>query len=143
MYNAAHTHDEYGLKGELMTGMAASFAQSRRVARGDSVRIDPVDLVEALASKLGVKLVAFIADRDASTISRWRKGQVVDETTLLPLRVAYQVVKMLETVEADATIRAWFIGSNPQLDDLSPAEALHDGLNRETLAATQAFLAVA
>ncbi len=48
---------------------------------------------------------------------------------------------MLEPVEADATIRAWFLGSNPQLDDLSPAEALHNGLNRETLAAARAFLA--
>lgn len=48
---------------------------------------------------------------------------------------------MLESVEADATIRAWFLGSNPQLDDLSPAEALREGLNRETLAAARAFLA--
>lgn len=105
------------------------------------MRVGQGDLVEALTSKLGTKLVAFIVDRDPSTISRWKAGAEAGEASLLPLRIAYQVVKMLEPVEADATIRAWFLGSNPQLDDLSPAEALHDGLNRETLAAARAFLA--
>jgi hypothetical protein len=98
-------------------------------------------LVEALTTKLGTKLVAFIVDRDPSTLSRWKNGTDAGETALLPLRITYQVVKMLESAEADATIRAWFMGSNPQLDDMSPAEAIHDGLNRETLAAARAFLA--
>lgn len=124
-----------------MAAPAASSDQVRRAAHRESVRIDQVDLVEALTAKLGTKLVAFIVDRDPSTISRWKSGTEADETSLLPLRIAYQVVKMLEPVEADATIRAWFLGSNPQLNDLSPAEALRDGLNRETLAAARAFLA--
>lgn len=115
--------------------------QARRAAHRDAVRVSQSDLVEALTSKLGTKLVAFVVDRDPSTISRWKAGSEAGEASLLPLRIAYQVVKMLEPVEADATIRAWFMGSNPQLDDLSPAEALHDGLNRETLAAARAFLA--
>lgn len=124
-----------------MAAVAASSDQVRRTAHRDSVRVGQGDLVEALTSKLGTKLVAFIVDRDPSTISRWKAGAEASEASLLPLRIAYQVVKMLEPVEADATIRAWFLGSNPQLDDLSPAEALHDGLNRETLAAARAFLA--
>ncbi|MCR1785367.1 hypothetical protein KVF89_22695 [Nocardioides carbamazepini] len=99
------------------------------------------DLVEALTTKLGAKLVAFIVTRNVSTISRWKSGQDAGEAALLPLRITYQVIQMLEGQEADSTIRAWFMGSNPQLDDLSPAEALRDGLNRETLAAARAFLA--
>lgn len=124
-----------------MAAATASSDQTRSTAHRESVRVSQVDLVEALTLKLGTKLVAFIVDRDASTISRWKAGATVDESALRPLRIAYQVIKMLESVEADATIRAWFLGSNPQLDDLSPTEALHDGMNRETLAAARAFLA--
>lgn len=123
-----------------MTSEASSTDQARRTAHRDSIRMEQSDLLLALTSKLGTKLVSFIVDRDPSTISRWKGGAEADEASLLPLRIAFQVVKMLEPVEADATIRAWFLGSNPQLDDLSPAEALHDGLNRETLAAARAFL---
>lgn len=115
--------------------------QARTTAHRKSVVVSQGDLIEALTAKLGAKLVAFIVDRDVSTISRWKTGNEVGEANLLPLRITYQVVQMLEGEEADPTIRAWFMGSNPQLDDLSPAEALHDGLNRETLAAARAFLA--
>jgi len=124
-----------------MDAVVASPDQARRTAHRDSVRVGQADLIEALTSKLGTKVVAFIVDRDPSTISRWKAGTDAGEASLLPLRIAYQVVKLLEPVEADATIRAWFLGSNPQLDDLSPTEALHDGLNRETLAAARAFVA--
>lgn len=120
---------------------SASSDQVRRTAHRDAVVISQGDLIEALTTKLGTKLVAFIADRDPSTLSRWKSGTGAGEEALRPLRITYQVVKMLEPVEADATIRAWFMGMNPQLDDLSPAEAIHDGLNRETLAAARAFLA--
>lgn len=123
-----------------MVAVLGPIDQTRRAAHEDSVRVEQRDLVEALTSKLGAKLVAFIADRDASTISRWKSGTPADEVALLPLRITYQIVKLLERAEADSTIRAWLIGSNPQLDDVSPAEALREGMNRETLAAARAFL---
>ena len=115
--------------------------RARSAAHREAVRVGQMDLVEALISKLGAKVVAFMANRDTSTISRWKSGVTAEETALQPLRIAFQVVKLLESVEADATIRAWFLGSNPQLDDLSPAEALRERLNRETLAAARAFVA--
>ncbi len=119
----------------------ASTGQARTTAHRQSIIVSQTDLVEALTTKLGAKLVAFIVTRNVSTISRWKSGQDAGEAALLPLRITYQVIQMLEGQEADSTIRAWFMGSNPQLDDLSPAEALRDGLNRETLAAARAFLA--
>lgn len=48
---------------------------------------------------------------------------------------------MLKGDDADPTIRAWFMGMNPQLDDVSPAEALAEDRFREVLAAARAFLA--
>ncbi len=111
-------------------------------AHRHSVEVSQQDLVAALTDKLGGKLIAFIVDRSPATISRWRSGSSdAGEAALRPLRVCYQILKMLEGDEADATIRAWFTGTNPQLDDVSPAEALREGLNRETLAAARAFLA--
>lgn len=116
--------------------------ESRTNAHRASVEISQTDLVAALTTKLGPKLTAFIADRDPSTISRWKSGEsAAGEDALVPLRVAYQVIRLLENAEADPTIRAWFMGTNPQFDDLSPAEALVEGRNRETLAAARAFLA--
>lgn len=116
--------------------------EARTSAHRASVEISQTDLVAALTTKLGPKLTAFIADRDPSTISRWKSGDsAAGEEAMRPLRIAYQVIRLLENAEADPTIRAWFMGINPQLDDLSPAEALAEGMNRETLAAARAFLA--
>lgn len=115
---------------------------ARTTAHRDSLKVGQCDLVAALEEKLGARLLAFIVDRSQSTISRWKSESTeAGEASLLPLRVAYQVVRLLENAEADVTIRAWFLGSNPQLDDLSPAEALREGMNRETMAAARAYLA--
>lgn len=57
------------------------------------------------------------------------------------LRCAYQIFEMLKGVEAGPTIRAWFMGMNPQLNDNSPAEAIVEGLLKEALAAARAFRA--
>lgn len=108
-------------------------------AHRNSLELSPRDLVVALTSKIGAKLVAYIAHKDQSTISRWAKGAAASEDSLRTLRVTYQVFDLLESEEADHTIRAWIIGMNPQLDDLSPAEALRAGSLREVLAAARAF----
>lgn len=120
-------------------GMAAT---ARTSAHRSSVEVSQTDLVEALCDKLGAKIVGYIVNRTPSTVSRWKSGDIeAGEAALLPLRITYQVIRLLESAEADATIRAWFMGTNPQLDDLSPAEALREGRNRETMAAARAFLA--
>ncbi len=123
--------------------MSNSISQtSARAARThrEAVQFTPQDLVKALIGKLGTKIVAFIADKNPSTISRWASGEnVPDEYALRSLRAAYQVFDLLESEESDHTTRAWFIGMNPQLDDVSPAEALKEGRLREVMAAARAF----
>jgi hypothetical protein len=96
----------------------------------------------SLVETLGAKLVAFMVGRDPSTISRWTTGGVPQrDDAVRTLLLAYQVVDVLSTVEAAPTIRQWFIGMNPQLDDESPAEAIHEGRHREVMAAARAFVA--
>lgn len=122
-----------------MSNIEARSAESAR-AHKSSLRIGTRDLVAALTMKLGTRLLSFIAEKDQSTISRWKSGKTQpSDENLRPLRTAYQVFALLESAESDHTIRAWFIGINPQLDDMSPSEALRDGMFREVLAAARAF----
>jgi hypothetical protein len=53
-----------------------------------------------------------------------------------------EIVLLLGTVEAPATISSWFLGLNPLLDDTSPAEAIHTGRLTEALGAARTFLAL-
>lgn len=48
---------------------------------------------------------------------------------------------MLAQLESPSVVRAWFIGMNPQLQDLSPAEVLRDGEDKVAMEAATAFLA--
>lgn len=41
--------------------------------------------------------------------------------------VARQAAEIILQGDGPDTFRAWFIGMNPDLDDISPAELLHDG----------------
>ena len=45
------------------------------------------------------------------------------------------------TKEGPYTVRAWFVGLNPQLGDESPAAAVREGRTRDVLVAAKAFLA--
>ena len=61
------------------------------------------------------------------------------ETAEKRLRAAYQVFRLLEGCEAFPTIRAWFMGMNPQLDDLSPTEAIANDQYRDVMSAARTF----
>ena len=111
-------------------------------AHRDSLLVTDSDLVTALVTKLGTRLVAFIADRDRSTVSRWKQDDAnLPDNASQALRLVYEIFRLLEGEESDHTIRAWFIGINPQLDDESPAEAIRSGNLREVLVAARAFRA--
>jgi hypothetical protein len=114
---------------------------TRDAAHRATVQVTVTDLVQALTSKLGTRLICFVVDKDKSTISRWKQGTPLPLEASQALRSIYQVFRLLESSESDHTIRAWFIGMNPQLDDDSPIEAVQSGRHKEVLAAARAFLA--
>ncbi len=64
-----------------------------------------------------------------------------DEAVERKLRTTYQVALLLLTVDAPPTVKSWFLGMNPYLDDLSPVEAIRSGKEREPLDAARAFVA--
>ena len=56
------------------------------------------------------------------------------------LREAYAVFQLIMSAESPHTVRAWFIGLNPQLEDESPVEAIAANRFREVAAAARAFV---
>ena len=106
----------------------------------------PLDqAVRELQETLTRRLVAYIAGvKDAKTVTRWASGEATDMRgdAEQRIRTAYEIAQLLSQYESGAVVRAWFIGLNPQLDDASPAEAIHEGRLKEALGAARAFIAI-
>lgn len=106
--------------------------------------VAPVSEVASLLQDvLSRRLTAFIAGvTDGKTVTRWATGEVTtirDYEMEQRLRTSYEITSLLLAVDSAQTVKAWFIGLNPQLDDTSPAEAIRDGKLRESLAAARSF----
>lgn len=114
-------------------------------AHQSAVTLPLVDVVKELSDLLTRDLTAYLAKvSDAGTVSRWATGRV---TNVRPsheqrLRLTYEIVQLLRgCASSDQTIRAWFLGLNPHLDDDPPVEAIREGQLKEALAAARAFVA--
>lgn len=103
------------------------------------------ELASFLQDILTRRVTALIADsKDAKTVSRWASGQITvirDPLIEQRLRTAYEVAKMLLQYDSPQTVRAWFIGLNPQLGEMSPVDVLANGDLKEVRAAARAFIA--
>lgn len=122
--------------------MATKTSEVTRAAHRRAVTISKADLVLFLKENLGTGIVALIAGVDKKTVLRWIDGDSdsMRDEPQKKLRAAYQIFQLIATVDAPPTVRAWFIGMNPQLEDESPAEALAAGKLREVLSAARAFV---
>lgn len=123
-----------------MTKLQSSATEAHR----ETVEASVADVAAFLQDALGQKLVAYMAGvDDPKTIGRWasEKRRPQDLEAERKLRDTYQVFKLLLTKESPYTVRAWFVGLNPQLDDESPATAISEGRTKDVLVAAKAFLA--
>lgn len=113
----------------------------RSSAHRATVAIDWRTLVNALVDNLGTALVALLAGVKPDTVGRWASGASANprEANERRVREAYRVYLELTTVDSPHTVRAWFLGGNPQLDDDSPAEALAGDRFKDVLAAARSF----
>lgn len=106
---------------------------------------DPLTTIAGvLQDVLSRRVTAFIVGvRDAKSVSRWASGEVTeirDPEVEQRLRTTYAIVQMLLGLDAPVTIRAWFLGMNPELEDASPAEAIRDGNGRDAMSAARVFI---
>jgi hypothetical protein len=111
-------------------------------AHARSVRVDIAGVATFLGENLGTTLTAFIAGVEKKTVQRCAHGESQPRPQVEQrLRAAFQIFTLVAAADSPHTVRAWFTGMNPQLDDLSPAEALAQGDDRAVMAAARAYLA--
>lgn len=115
---------------------------SRTAGHRAAVTIAIGPIAEFLIENLGAPLVGMLVSKDTQTVRRWatrsdRRPRIDSEGKL---RAAYQVFQELLPVESSATIRAWFMGMNPQLGDQSPIEAIAEGKSKQVMAAARSFV---
>jgi hypothetical protein len=101
---------------------------TEHLAHGASARLPASDLALSLQQALGQRLVAVIAGvRDPKAVGEWAHGtRRPHPASEQRLRQAYQVTQFLLEAEAPDTVRAWFMGMDPYLDDQAPALVLRD-----------------
>jgi hypothetical protein len=82
-------------------------------------------------------MVAVIAGvSDAKAVGKWARGERAPHPDAeRRLRDAFQITQLLLQHESAETVRAWFTGMNPDLDDQAPALMLADHPHEVLLAA--------
>lgn len=125
----------------VVVAAPTTFEQATRLATAASVS----EVAAFLQEILSRRLTAYIAGvKDGKTVTRWASKEVTeirDPETEQRLRTAYAIAQLLlSRGDSAPTVKAWFIGLNPQLGDTSPAESIHEGRLKEALAAARAFI---
>jgi hypothetical protein len=129
---------------ERKEGVVANVRDASSEIHRTKVESSVADVAAFLQDALGQKLVAhMVGVEDPKTVGRWASEKRLPQDPVVEqkLRAAYQVFRLLATQESPHTVRAWFVGLNPELDDESPAVAIHEGRMRDVLVAARAFLA--
>ncbi len=115
---------------------------TEQAAHGLAMRLELPPLVRSLQNVLGQRLVAVIAGvSDAKAVGKWARGERAPHPEAeRRLRHAFHVTQLLLQQESAETVRAWFVGMNPYLDDQAPALLLSENPQAVLLAARN-FLA--
>jgi len=118
-------------------------SQTITQAHKEAVSAPLNELVSALQDRLSRRVTAYIAGVDSvKTVNRWASGEVTtvrDHEIEQRLRTAYEIFLLLNNYDSVNTVKGWFIGLNPQLDDVAPIDAIRDGQLREAISAARAF----
>lgn len=130
--------DVTGPPGGVMATVLGPTAHAR------ATRATVPEMATALQEIFGQKLVAIMTGiQDPKSVGAWARGsQKPHPPVERRLREAYHITSLLLSAESPETVRAWFMGMNPHLDDQSPALVLSeaDGPAR-VVGAARAFLA--
>jgi hypothetical protein len=119
---------------------ASEIAAANRAYR-ESLENTPTDLAAELQNALGQKLAAYMLNVRPQTFSEWATGvRQPRGTNQEALRHLAHIYKLLAPTDDLHTIRAWFVGYNPMLDDAAPAELAAEGRYKDVLIAARAFV---
>jgi hypothetical protein len=109
----------------------------------ETVLLSTPELVRQLISHLGPTLVATLADvKDPKLPHKWAKadGPTPRDQTLIKLQMAHRIWRLISSSDSDSVARAWFVGSNPRLDEESPIFVIRSGRGSEAHKAAVAFV---
>ncbi len=123
---------------------ARAMAPSTAAGAHDFAMSVPIGrVVKELIELLGAPLVAAVGGvSETRAVQQWQVGRQPQRPQVL--RFALQVALMIASSTETELARAWFLGSNPHLDDLSPAQVLRDSdlpaVQQKVMAAARAFV---
>lgn len=102
-------------------------AQILEEAHQRAVTATPAEMAGYLQELLGQKLTALMAGvENPKTVGKWVRGQEPHPAYVIRIRDAFQIATLLELASSRQTVRSWFMGMNPSLDDRAPALVLAD-----------------
>ena len=109
--------------------MSRSINAAHLQAYNDALRLSPAELVDALRTTLGARLVTYIAGTSATaTVRDWVTGIASPPAAAMTkLRMAYRVVSVLTHSASPGLAASWLQGKHPDLDDRSQARILREG----------------
>ena len=101
-------------------------------------------VAQEVGAALSYRLAAVLSGlTDTGLIREWAAGHttVRNPEAERRLRTAYEVLLLLRPHDGDETIRAWFIGMDPTLNDVSPSSVIREGRFTDVIDAAHAFIA--
>jgi hypothetical protein len=112
-----------------------------KIALDQARRAGVAQMAATLQSLLGQKVTAAIVGVDDPTnVGGWARGEPLVETDVeRRLRNTFRIAALLMQADTPDTVRAWFLGMNPLLEDRAPAELIADDPLR-VLQAARAFM---
>lgn len=101
-------------------------------------------IASVLQEVLSRRVTAYtVGVKDAKTVGRWASGEITEirnPEVEQRLRDTYAIVELVLSVTSPRVVRAWFLGMNPELDDVSPAQAIRNGEAHEVMGAARVFV---
>lgn len=101
----------------------------------EAARLSIREIASFLRQHLGGTMTAYISGvNDPKMVTRWISGRSKPRPRpQTRLRESYQAARLLVSIYGDETARAWFNGSNAQLEDQAPAYVVRKAKNWEEL----------
>jgi hypothetical protein len=122
--------------------MVQTVGASAQSAHERAMRASVPEMATYLQDLFGQKLTALmVGSKDPKAVGKWARGEREPHPDAAEqLRTVFQVAEFLLQAESRQTVRAWFMGMNPQLGDRAPALVITEN-PAEVMQAARAFLA--
>lgn len=120
------------------------FEQAKIQAHDKSTKLKIDEIATFLEEVLGQRLTAeMLQISNHKLLGKWKNRQQMPGSldTQDKLRKIYQLTYLLNQFEKPLTVRAWFLGMNPDLDDKLALDLIKDNNFHSVLKAIESYIA--